>query len=80
MWGVYPEAIDWNIAMRTQILFWVSVSKLDFCEFFEKMVVKLFKILNRSCNFAVLLDLEFLKPYVPTLFYEKKTKTLTGWL
>ena len=25
MWGVYPEAIDWNIALLTQISFWVSV-------------------------------------------------------
>ena len=24
MWGVYPEAIDWNIALLTQISFWVS--------------------------------------------------------
>ena len=27
IWGVYPEAIDWNIALCTQILFWVSVSE-----------------------------------------------------
>ena len=27
MWGVNPEAIDWNIALPTQISFWVSVSK-----------------------------------------------------
>ena len=27
MWGVYPEAIDWNIALLTQISFWVSVSE-----------------------------------------------------
>ena len=25
MWGVYPEAIDWNIVVHTQISFWVSV-------------------------------------------------------
>ena len=30
MWGVYPEAIDWNIALRTQILIWVSVSEVRF--------------------------------------------------
>ena len=27
VWSVYPEAIDWNIALRTQISFWVSVSE-----------------------------------------------------
>ena len=27
MLGVYPEAIDWNIALHTQISFWVSVSE-----------------------------------------------------
>ena len=27
MRGVYPEAIDWNIALLTQILFWMSVSE-----------------------------------------------------
>ena len=27
MWGVYPEAIDWNIAPLTRISFCVSVSK-----------------------------------------------------
>ena len=27
MWGVYPEAIDWNIALHTQISFWLIVSK-----------------------------------------------------
>ena len=27
MWGVYPEAIDWSIALLTQISFWVSVSE-----------------------------------------------------
>ena len=27
MWGVHPEAIDWNIALLTQISFWVSVSE-----------------------------------------------------
>jgi hypothetical protein len=27
MWGVYPEAIDCNIALLTQILFCVSVSE-----------------------------------------------------
>ena len=27
VWGVYPETIDWNIALRTQISFWVSVSE-----------------------------------------------------
>ena len=27
MWGVNPEAIDWNIALPTQISFWVSVSE-----------------------------------------------------
>ena len=26
MSGDYPEAIDWNLALRTQILFWLSVS------------------------------------------------------
>ena len=25
MWGVYSEAIDWNIALLTQISFWVIV-------------------------------------------------------
>ena len=28
MWGVYPEAIDWNIALRTQISFWASISEV----------------------------------------------------
>ena len=27
MCGVYPEAMDWNIALRTQFSFWVSVSE-----------------------------------------------------
>ena len=27
IWGVHPEAIDWNIVLRTQISFWVSVSE-----------------------------------------------------
>ena len=27
MWGVYPEAIDWNIALPAQISFGVSVSE-----------------------------------------------------
>jgi hypothetical protein len=27
MWDVYPEAVDWNIALLTQISFCVSVSK-----------------------------------------------------
>ena len=27
MWGVYTEAIDWNIALLTQISFWVSLSE-----------------------------------------------------
>ena len=27
MRGVYPEPIDWSIALRTQISFWVSVSE-----------------------------------------------------
>ena len=27
IWGVYPEAMDWNIELRTQISFWVSVSE-----------------------------------------------------
>ena len=30
MLGVYPEAIDCNIAVHTQILFWVSVSEVRF--------------------------------------------------
>ena len=28
MLGVYPEAIDWTIVVRTQISFWVSVSEV----------------------------------------------------
>ena len=27
MCGAYPEAMDWNIALRTQFSFWVSVSE-----------------------------------------------------
>ena len=27
MWGVYQEAIYWNIALRTQILIWASISE-----------------------------------------------------
>ena len=27
MWGVHTEAIDWSIALLTQISFWVSVSE-----------------------------------------------------
>ena len=30
MLGVYPKAIEWNIALRTQILFWVSASEVRF--------------------------------------------------
>ena len=28
--GCLPEAIDWNIALRTQIFFWVGVSEVRF--------------------------------------------------
>ena len=28
MWGVYPEATDWNIALHTQILIWASISEV----------------------------------------------------
>ena len=45
----------------------------------EKTVVKLVQLLNRSCNFAVLLDLEPLIPYLPTLFHEEEEKTPTVW-
>ena len=27
MWGAYTEANDWNIALQTQVSFWVTVSK-----------------------------------------------------
>ena len=30
MWGFHPEAIDWNIALCTQIQFWESVSEVRF--------------------------------------------------
>ena len=30
MWGVYPEAINWNIALQTQIFIQVSVSEVRF--------------------------------------------------
>ena len=30
MWGVYPEALDWNIALHIQILFWVGISEVVF--------------------------------------------------
>ena len=29
-------------------------------------------LFKQSCNLAFLLDLEFLRPYLPILFYEKK--------
>ena len=28
LWGVYPEAIDWNIVLRTQISFMASISEV----------------------------------------------------
>ena len=28
MWGVYPEGIDWNIALHTQISFWAGISEV----------------------------------------------------
>ena len=28
MWCVYPEAIDWNIALSTHILIWESISEV----------------------------------------------------
>ena len=30
MWGVYPEAIDWNIALRTKISFWARISEVGY--------------------------------------------------
>ena len=27
MWGVYSEAMDWNIALHAQISFWISVAE-----------------------------------------------------
>ena len=36
--------------------------------------------MNRSLNFDVLLDLELLEPYIPSLFYEKEEeKNLILW-
>ena len=43
MWGVYPEAIDWNIALRTQISFWASISEVG--------SKKHFKIWGQFCRF-----------------------------
>ena len=28
MWGVYSEAIDWNIMLRTKISFWTRISEV----------------------------------------------------
>ena len=36
MWGVYPEAIDWNIALHTQISFWASISEVGSQKHFKK--------------------------------------------
>ena len=36
-------------------------------------------MLNQSCIFALQLDLEFLEPYIPTLFYEERQQYLTLW-
>ena len=36
MWGVFPEAIDWNIALRTQILIWASISEVGSQKHFRK--------------------------------------------
>ena len=29
MWGVFPDAIDWNIALHTQTLIWEANLRLD---------------------------------------------------
>ena len=47
------------------------MSRFQFFEIFEKTMVKLLLFFNRSCNFAVLLDLESLIHHRPTLFHEK---------
>ena len=41
-----------------------------------KTCLKLSILLNRSCNFDVLVDLESSEPYVPTFFLRIKTKHL----
>ena len=40
----------------------------------QKTLLKWLQLLNRSCNFDVLLDLESSEPYLPTLFYEERQK------
>ena len=36
MWGVYPEAKDWNIALRTKIKFWAGISEVGSQKHFKK--------------------------------------------
>ena len=36
MWGVYPEAIDWNISLRTQILIWGQYISIWIPKHFKK--------------------------------------------
>ena len=49
MRGVYPKAIDRNIALQTQILFWVSVSE-------EKALYEPKNIQNRPYFLKCFLD------------------------
>ena len=41
----------------------------------QKTVLKLFYLLDQSCNLYVLLDLQSLESYIPTKFYEERWKT-----
>ena len=36
MWGVFPDAIDWNIALHTQTLIWASKSEVGFQKPFQR--------------------------------------------
>ena len=36
MWGVSPEEIHWNITLRTQILFWATISDVGSQEHLKK--------------------------------------------
>ena len=36
MWGVYPEAIDLNIVLRTRISFWATISEVGSQKHFKK--------------------------------------------
>ena len=58
MWGVYPEAIDWKIALRTDILIWASVYEVGLQKHFNK-----FAYMDRLLGFK---SVFFYSRFLPT--------------